>query len=112
MENQNEVPQENPFQNAVKSIPEIKDGYCHGLQALGQNAQKVKFKDSKKLNGSVDIDKSTIALYPEANRWDYAIGYDGKAYFLEIHPANTSDVTPVIEKAKWLENWLQQKQLN
>lgn len=109
MENQNEVPQENPFQNAVKSIPEIKDGYCHGLQALGQNAQKVKFKDSKKLNGSVDIDKSTIALYPEANRWDYAIGYDGKAYFLEIHPANTSDVTTVIEKAKWLENWLATK---
>ena len=62
MENQNEVPQDNQFRNAVESIPEIKDGYCHGLQALGQNAQKVKFKDSKKLNGSIDIGKKKIIV--------------------------------------------------
>lgn len=37
------------------------------------------------------------------------LGYGGKAYFIEVHPASTSDVKTVIEKAKWLDGWLNAK---
>lgn len=94
------------FKDAVMNTPEIKNGFHKGLQALGTNANKVTATDTKKLEGSVDIDACTQALYPNDARWDYAIGYEGKAYFLEIHPASTSNVKEMIKKAKWLNSWL------
>ena len=45
-------------------------------------------------------------MYPEDSRWDYAIGYDGKTYFIEIHSAETSQVTPVLKKFVWLKDFL------
>lgn len=109
---QNKKPDEemnNIFQQAISNTKDIKNGYMNGLQALGSNAGKVVPKDSKKIRGSVDIDKYVKDLYPEDPRWDYAIGYDNDAYFLEVHPANTSDVTTMINKAKWLSRWLDEK---
>ena len=99
----------NKFKEAVEDTPEIRQGYCNGLQALKGNAGKVAVADTRKLNGSVDIDACILELYPDEPRWDYAIGYDGKAYFLEVHPANTSNVKEMIQKAEWLKQWLQQK---
>ena len=99
----------NKFKEAVEATPEIRKGYCKGLQALKGNAAKVNVADTRKLDGSVDIDACTLELYPDAPRWDYAIGYDEKAYFLEVHPANTSNVKEMIQKAEWLKQWLQQK---
>ena len=99
----------NKFKEAVEATPEIRKGYCNGLQALKGNAAKVAVADTRKLNGSVDIDVCTLELYPNEPRWDYAIGYDGKAYFLEVHPANTSNVKEMIQKADWLKQWLQRK---
>lgn len=60
-------------------------------------------------DGSVDIDSLTAREYHDANRWDYAIGYNGKVFFAEIHPAYTSEVLRVIQKMKWLKVWLQEK---
>ena len=97
------------FKAAVEATQEIREGYCNGLQALGGNAAKVAVTDTRKLNGSVDIDACTLELYPNETRWDYAIGYDEKAYFLEVHPANTSNVKEMIQKADWLKQWLQRK---
>lgn len=99
----------NLFKEAIETIPEVKSGFRNGLQALGANAQVVKASDTRKLDGSVDIDACTKALYPRASRWDYAIGYDAKAYFLEVHPANTSNVDEMLKKAEWLTNWLKEK---
>lgn len=97
------------FKEAVEKTSDIKAGYRIGLQALGVNKSHVAATDPRKIDGSVDIDKCTRMLYPNSARWDYAIGYDGKAYFLEIHPANTSNVEEMIKKAKWLNEWLNDK---
>ena len=79
------------FRMAVEETPDVANGYCPGLQAL-ENVDKgaVKLKDKRKVDGSLNIDKETKLLYPNDPRWDYAVGYDGKVFFVEVHPANTS----------------------
>ena len=94
------------FYSAVKGTKEISNGYQTGLQALGSNSTKITVPDTRKLNGSVDIDSCVKDLYPTENRWDYAIGYNETAYFIEIHPAETSSVTKMIAKVTWLKQWL------
>ena len=96
----------NKFKTAVESIPEVADGYRAGLQALESNASKIKVRDTRLLSGSIDIDKCTKGKYPEENRWDYAVGYNDKAYFIEIHGASPGEVKTVISKAEWLKSWL------
>ena len=66
--------------------------------------------DTRKIEGSADIDTCLVSRYPSANRWDYAIGYDGRCYFVEVHPASTSEVTAVIAKKNWLVRWLDHQQ--
>lgn len=99
----------NVFQKAVEITPEISNAYCSGLQALGANSTKVILADARLVNGSVDIDSATHSLYPNEARWDYAVGYSGKVYFIEVHPANTSNVKEMLAKTKWLIRWLQTK---
>ena len=48
-------------------------------------------------------------LYPNENRWDYAIDYNGEVFFFEVHTANTSEVSTVLKKLSWLKDWLVQK---
>ena len=79
----------NVFKSAVDNTVDLKDGYCKGLQALKGNSLK--------------------GLYPNASRWDYAIGYEQKAWFVEVHPANTSNVKEMLKKVEWLEGWLKDK---
>ena len=43
---------------------------------------------------------------PNESRWDYVIGYNGSVFFVEIHPAQTSNVEEMIKKVIWLKNWL------
>lgn len=112
MENKSTIkinPANNPFQNAVEHTPEISAGFRNGLTALGANSEKVTVDDTRKLDGSVDIDACTTKIRPTEPRWDYAIGYESKAYFLEVHPANTSNVQEMINKANWLKQWLNEK---
>lgn len=97
---------ENKFRLAVESTSQISDGYLTGLRALGNNSTKITVDNSRLLNGSVDIDSCVKYIYPEDNRWDYAIGYDNAAYFIEIHPAETSAVSTMIAKVAWLKQWL------
>lgn len=98
------------FQQAVESMSGLSGAYKSGLQALKKGeTDKVKAADSKKLDGSVDIDSALKDTYKDANRWDYAIGYDGKVCFVEIHPAYTSEVTTMIAKLSWLKSWLKDK---
>ena len=99
----------NSFHIAIESTKDIATGYRVGLQALGSNASKIAPTSTKMLEGSVDIDSLTARIYHDANRWDYAIGYNNKVYFAEVHPAYTSEVMRVIQKMKWLKEWLQQK---
>ncbi|MBI2418302.1 MAG: hypothetical protein HYV28_10465 [Ignavibacteriales bacterium] len=97
---------ENTFKEAVESTPEVKNCYQAGLKALGKYSNKIQVKDNGKCDGSLDIDKCTMVKYPQAPRWDYAIGYDGKVVFVEVHSANTSEVSKMFDKLDWLKWWL------
>ncbi|MEB3249019.1 MAG: hypothetical protein VKK07_06715 [Merismopediaceae bacterium] len=102
------------FQEAVKQTPLLKDHLKQGLQALGSHSKQVKLNSSRLCEGSVDIDQALERLFPQANRWDYALGYDGKTYFIEVHPADTSEVETLLKKYQWLKKFLREKapQLN
>lgn len=96
----------NLFRIAVENTLDIASGYCAGLRAMGNYSTKVQVADPKLLTGSVDIDGTTKKKYPEDPRWDYVIGYQQYAYFVEVHPAGTSEVETVLAKLKWLREWL------
>lgn len=106
MENKKTIP---TFKEIVENTQDIKNGFHNGLQALGTNAKQISATNTEKLEGSVDIDTCTKKLYPQDARWDYAIGYEGKVYFLEIHPANTSNIKEMIKKAEWLKKMVESK---
>lgn len=92
------------FRDAVESTVDIKHGFKSGLTALGKNSKKIFPEDSRKLQGSVDIDSETRDVYPNESRWDYCLGYNDKAYFVEVHPGN--EVSVVLKKLEWLKKWL------
>jgi len=103
----------NIFKSAIEATPLLKDAYKEGLKALGNYSKKVTPSDTKKCEGSVDIDSAlrdvvinSEKVYAEDCRWDYAIGYDGKIYFIEVHSAETSQVTQVLKKHTWLKDFL------
>lgn len=101
------------FKSIVQAIPAIAGAYREGLQALeSKDAGKVKPQNPRKLSGSVYLDKCLKTTNPHDARWDYVIGYSEKAYFVEVHPANTSNVDEVVKKKKWLEVWLKTNALD
>lgn len=101
------------FKSIVQAVPAIAGAYREGLQALeSKDAGKVKPQNPRKLSGSVYLDKCLKTTNPHDARWDYVIGYREKAYFVEVHPANTSNVDEVVKKKKWLEVWLKTNALD
>ena len=95
---------------AIDQTEDVKGHFKTGLEALkGNERQKIVVPDTRKITGSLDIDSSTKEKYPTANRWDYAIEYNQETFFIEIHPASTSDIPTVIAKLKWLKQWLKDK---
>lgn len=96
------------FEQAVDATPDVYGKSTKGLSALGSNSKKIVTKNSKLLDGSLDIDSSVKKLYPEDSRWDYAVSYDKKIYFVEVHPAMTCEVDTVLKKLQWLKRWLKQ----
>lgn len=106
------------FAEAVAATPEIAGAYQRGLQALkGEHRNRIEADDTRSLAGSVDLDRTLKTAYPQASRWDYAVGYpvaghDDQVAYVEVHPANTSKVDDVIAKKNWLTNWLHGKPLD
>lgn len=94
------------FQTAVEKTPDISKAFIKGLSALKSNSSRILPTNTRLIEGSVDIYGATAHLYPHANRWDYALGYNKKAYFIEIHPANSSNVHEMLKKLDWLKKWL------
>lgn len=94
------------FKQAVEATPDVATSFRTGLTALATYSSKVSVSDTNQLQGSIDIDTATTAKYPNANRWDYAFAYKGEAFFIEVHSANTSEVSTVIKKLQWLKDWL------
>ena len=96
------------FKKAIEYTPDVNKGYKEGLGALGAYSKKIIIPKNATLDGSLDIDSETAMLYPSDNRWDYAIGCDGKVYYIEVHSAITSEVSTVIKKLKWLKSLIVQ----
>lgn len=102
--------QEDHLEKAVNATPDVKGSFHRGLGALSASDKtKIHVPDTSKLTGSLDIDSTTKNLYPEDNRWDYAIEYDNETFFIEIHPGSTGEVSKVIAKLSWLKEWLKTK---
>jgi hypothetical protein len=97
------------FKDVVSNTPDISKGYRAGLTALGKYSSKIVVPINVTVEGSVDIDSTTISLYPRDSRWDYVIGFNGKVIFVEVHSANTGEVDVVLKKLDWLKNWLNSK---
>ena len=103
------LPGKSAFEVAVKATPDVSAGYCKGIEAFGKYKAKIKVPDLKKVDGSLDIDTMTAKLYPDANRWDYAVCYDGEVFYIEVHSAITSEVSKMLKKLRWLQDWLKTK---
>lgn len=104
-----QTPAVNLFKDAVDATPEVKNCYKPGLQALGVHRAKIVLHDNRKCNGSVEIDECVRAFYPNSNRWDYVFAYKSSAYFVEVHSAETNEVSVVLAKLQWLKDWLNEK---
>lgn len=97
------------FREAVEQTPLLKDHLKTGLKALGSHSKHVKLNEPRLCEGSVDIDQALERAFPQDNRWDYALGYHQKTYFIEIHPADTSEVETLLKKYQWLKIFLAQQ---
>jgi hypothetical protein len=66
------------------------------LRAAIDNAAKRFFADS------LDLDSALREDHPQENRWDYLLGQAsiGRVVAVEVHSANTSEVSVVISKKK------------
>ena len=89
------------FTEKVEKTEAIKDCFKPGLQALTkQYKNKIQTRRPRKINGSIFLEECL-----DNGIWDYIIGYDDKTFFIEIHPAETSEVNTVLNKLRWLKQW-------
>jgi len=107
--------QKKDFKCAVEDTPGLKGAWKAGLQALRPEDKPhifVENTSTSRLRGSVDIDTALRKAYPNANRWDFAIGYQHTnrkeecVYWVELHTASDSQVKVVLAKHAWLLQWL------
>lgn len=96
------------FKQAVEATPDVKGAFVSGLGGLGPNRTKITLTDSRRCEGSLNIDDTVTAKYPNDSRWDYALSYKGEVFFVEVHSANTGEVSAVLRKLDWLKAWLHQ----
>lgn len=97
------------FKQAVEATSDVMHCYMEGKLAIPQNERnKIELADPVKCGGRLFIDECLINQnkYLKDNRWDYAIDYNGKVYFIKIHPATSSQVSVMEKKLQWLEDWL------
>lgn len=98
------------FQKAVEATKILK--LMEGLRAIkkGEGKGQITAKDSRWVLGSVRVDDDCLNKYPNDARWDYVIGYARSAkviaYFVEVHGAETSDVSKLEDKLEWLRRFL------
>ena len=97
----------------MTATPGLEDAWRPGLGALrAQDRPHVDPSDPRQLKGSVDVDGALQTQQPNEHRWDFAIGYRHAnrqkdcVYWVEIHTANDKEVKVVLDKLRWLRNWL------
>src|SRR3989304_1255796 len=105
------------FQQAVVQTTDLgASAFRYGLQALGNDSSKVQFASTRSLVGSVALDNTLQAKYPNDPRWDYGIGLKKSArqtaVWIAVHPSSTTEVRPGLGKLEWLKNWLKKRALS
>lgn len=98
-------------ENTLASISlghnKLKGYFSNGFNALtSADKRHVKVPNTSLINGSLALDNAAKQDVPDNYRWDYAIDYNGNVYFLEIHPASTSEISTMINKVDGLQQWL------
>ena len=97
------------FEQAIEAAEHL--NLIAGLGAVkrGEGRDRISV-EPERLLGSVNIDDDCRGAYPSASRWDYVIGWrsEGRecAVFVEVHSAETSDVSKVEKKLSWLIDFL------
>ena len=102
------------FKEAVEAAPQpVNRAYRPGKQALKRHRKHVECADSRRLTGSIFLDAALAQEpgYADKPRWDYGLGYKPKkgpecAVWVEVHAANTKEVSAVLNKLQWLRDWL------
>lgn len=101
------------FKNAVAETLHLENAWRPGLQALRtQDRPHIRAADTRLLRGSVDVDGALQTQMPNAFRWDFAIGYrhanrqEDCVYWVEIHTADDKEIKVVLNKLRWLLQWL------
>ena len=99
------------FEEAVANS-EARGSYRVGLKALTEgDRNRLSCQNTRKISGSLNLDSALAQIYPNASRWDYGIGIrkkvsNDKAIWVEVHPGDGNQVSKIIEKLRWLKNWL------
>ena len=92
----------------------VSAAYQPGKKALeGRHRRLVNCAEPRRIMGSVNLD-ATLAktsTYASEPRWDYGLGYKAEghpecAVWVEVHTATTGEVSRVLQKLKWLKDWL------
>ncbi len=103
------------FADAVKAAPQpVAAALQTGKQALSRaHRAQVVCEDETRWTGSIELDEALEQdpAHGNANRWDYGLGYkdpDGResAVWVEVHSAETGEVSTVINKLRWLKDYL------
>lgn len=85
----------------------LKDYFAVGLGALiSADKSHIKVPNTSFIKGSLALDSAAKQDMPTDSRWDYAIDYNGEVFFIEIHPASTSEISTMIKKVDCLRQWL------
>jgi hypothetical protein len=103
------------FKRAVTQTPNLGTAWQPGLQALrAEDKPHIKVEDPREehLRGSADIDTALQPHEPQANRWDFAVGYQHTnrrnevIYWIETHTGSDNQIKVVLKKLAWLQTWM------
>jgi hypothetical protein len=81
----------------------LQNSVCDGLGALKRDLRRSIHADTRELFAdSLDLDAALTAEHPSKHRWDYLLGHTAKRRIVavEVHSADTSEVSVVIDKKK------------
>ena len=101
------------FQEAIETAEHLKLVVGLGAIKRSEGAGQID-TGAANLQGSVAMDDDCRSAYPTSARWDYVIGTRRQrgdvAYFVEVHSAETSEVSKMTAKLDWLMEFLARDQ--
>jgi hypothetical protein len=104
------APPAKAFRDAIDAAEHLQFEPGLGAIAAAEGADRSRASDARSLLGSAFIDRDCTKAEPHAHRWDYVVGHRragvAMAHFVEVHSAETSEVSAVERKLRWLLGFL------